>query len=180
MQKQVEKFGHVWTAKRTGYYQSTKEIDGKRRWLHQWTWQLENGLQSRGYEVHHKDHNKDNNDISNLELLTTEEHAEHHKREAWVLRSDENRKKNSEQLGSIRHLATEWHRSDEGREWHREHRIAMGGAPFVKNKQRTCSFCGTELMHWRPVGVVYCNRKCEYGAYRERHKNTIKNSSLHQ
>ena len=93
MHKQVEKFGHKWTEKSTGYYQSTQDIEGKRRWLHQWTWQKENGPQPRGYEVHHKDHNKHNNELSNLELLTAEEHAEHHREDAWVLRNEENREK---------------------------------------------------------------------------------------
>ncbi len=40
----------------------------------------EAGFDVRGMHVHHRDHDKTNNDLSNLDLLTPTEHAEHHGR----------------------------------------------------------------------------------------------------
>lgn len=36
--------------------------------------------------VHHKDHNRANNDISNLEIMTRAEHTRLHARERWAKR----------------------------------------------------------------------------------------------
>ena len=47
--------------------------------LHRFIWQYVNGEIPDGYEIHHRDLNHDNNDISNLQLLTTEEHKQLHK-----------------------------------------------------------------------------------------------------
>lgn len=38
----------------------------------------EAGFDVHGMHVHHRDHDKTNNDLSNLELLTPAQHAEHH------------------------------------------------------------------------------------------------------
>ncbi len=58
-----------------GYYRRT---DGNRNWLHQDVWEFSNGPVPQGYEIHHKDQNKINNDIANLECLTPTEHAAKH------------------------------------------------------------------------------------------------------
>jgi len=49
--------------------------------LHCCVWEQYNGEIPKGYEVHHKDHNKDNNDISNLELMIRAEHRKLHSAE---------------------------------------------------------------------------------------------------
>jgi hypothetical protein len=41
--------------------------------------------------VHHKDENKQNNDISNLEIMTLEEHQKHHNRLKEIIRGDRGR-----------------------------------------------------------------------------------------
>jgi len=53
---------------------SNKEVN-----YHVWVW--ENYYKKRvpkGYVIHHKDGNPKNNDISNLECMTTEEHKRYH------------------------------------------------------------------------------------------------------
>ena len=54
--------------------------------MHRFVWAYFNGEIPGGYEIHHRDFNKENNDISNLELLTEAEHrkihAEHKKNRA--------------------------------------------------------------------------------------------------
>lgn len=52
---------------------------------HQVVWCLYNNV-SRvpdGYNIHHKDHNKRNNAIENLELMTASEHTLYHKPTRW-------------------------------------------------------------------------------------------------
>ena len=64
--------------RKTGYYLSSKKIDGKRKRLHVFVWEAANGEVPSGYEVHHIDQNKDNNDINNLVLLSVAEHRKLH------------------------------------------------------------------------------------------------------
>jgi HNH endonuclease. len=80
MEKSIKYDGYTWTKKPRGYYQSTVRCtDGSRKnWLHQYVYEQVNGSIPEGYEVHHKDHNKENNDISNLELLSPAEHQAEH------------------------------------------------------------------------------------------------------
>lgn len=75
---QVERYGHKWTRKRNGYYQSTVAIDGARRWLHQYTYTREVGAITPGWHVHHRDHDKDNNAPENLECLSPGSHEAAH------------------------------------------------------------------------------------------------------
>jgi len=63
------------TVNRDGYYESTV-VD--RLMLHNHNWEKVNGKIPKGYELHHKDLNKLNNDIANLQLVTPKEHTEIH------------------------------------------------------------------------------------------------------
>ena len=67
--------------KQTGYYLSTSKINGRRQRLHRYIYEKYYGKIPKGYDVHHIDHNKDNNDISNLKLVTAKEHKKIHARE---------------------------------------------------------------------------------------------------
>ena len=55
---------------KTGYYLNSTI----RQRLHRYVWEFYNGPIPKGYHIHHKDFNKANNDISNLQLLSLEEH----------------------------------------------------------------------------------------------------------
>lgn len=70
----VEFFGHS-----TGYYKALandKYPVGSR--LHRIIYEQYYGSILEGYEIHHKDFNKSNNDITNLECLTISEHRKLH------------------------------------------------------------------------------------------------------
>lgn len=90
----------------------------KKKWLHQYVWFVENGIQEHGYSVHHKDRNKDNNSISNLELLSKAEHSTEHGKESRARNLSESGVKI---LEKARTEAKKWHKSKEGREWHIKH-----------------------------------------------------------
>lgn len=87
--------------------------------LHREIWKFYNGPIPEGAVVHHADGNPLNNDPDNLVLMDAGDHASHHHKGQC---SDAQRS----HLDAIRHLAAEWHRSDEGREWHRQHARRQG------------------------------------------------------
>lgn len=56
----------------------TKKVGGK-NWLeHRWVWTQANGPIPDGYQIHHIDHDGFNNDLSNLELVSTKDHGLKH------------------------------------------------------------------------------------------------------
>lgn len=67
--------GLKFTINRDGYYECTT-VD--RLMLHNYNWEKVNGKIPSGYELHHKDLNKINNDVSNLMLVTPKEHTKIH------------------------------------------------------------------------------------------------------
>lgn len=74
----VEYGGVTYSVGTQGYMRSTT---GDRHLLHRRVWQEANGTIPPGYDIHHRDHNKLNNDLGNLQLLTKAEHASLHAEE---------------------------------------------------------------------------------------------------
>lgn len=76
----------------------------------------------KGFNIHHKDGNTFNNDISNLECVNTKEHLSKHGKNNW--QNKEFRENGIKQLNSIRDKAKEWHKSKAGLEWHQKIKYA--------------------------------------------------------
>ena len=55
----------------SGYYQGQTK-------MHRYVWERFFGKIPDGYVVHHKDRNPENNDIANLQVLSTDDHAKVH------------------------------------------------------------------------------------------------------
>ena len=66
---------NIWISKR-GY--PCIWIDGKEIKLHIYVWEKANGNKPKGYDIHHKDLDKRNYKLSNLELLNPSEHRRIH------------------------------------------------------------------------------------------------------
>ncbi len=64
--------GQTYTLRDNGYYAGTT---GDRPLLHRDVWESVHGPIPDGYDIHHRDHDKTNNDIANLECLPKAEHA---------------------------------------------------------------------------------------------------------
>lgn len=64
--------GCKYTVNHNGYYRKTY---GDRQLMHRDVWEYHNGPIPEGWDVHHKDENKANNDISNFECLPKAEHT---------------------------------------------------------------------------------------------------------
>ncbi len=69
--------GIEWTLYRENDYYWTL-IGGVRVYLHRYIWEQKYGRIRRGCVVHHIDHNKHNNDISNLQMVTIKQHRRLH------------------------------------------------------------------------------------------------------
>lgn len=122
--------------------------------LHVEIWRATYGDVPPGHHVHHRDENPLNNDIGNLECLPHSAHASLH----GQTRTDAERAHLAEILSRVRPLAVEWHRSDEGREWHKEHaKVSILTRPKLA---RTCEYCGAE--YWaRQSYARFCSTLCK-------------------
>lgn len=61
-----------------GYIRYARDEDGRQRFEHSLIWEKHHGKIPLGMQIHHKDFNKLNNDIENLQLVTPLEHKRFH------------------------------------------------------------------------------------------------------
>ena len=144
-------------------YPNEKYFSRGRKRLHRVVWETFNGPIKKGYEVHHKDHNTKNNNISNLELIETSEHRSFHTN---LVDKNELR----ERMNYARIFASEWHKSEEGRKWHSE----QAKQSYEKREYKTliCEVCKKEY-ETRHTGVSkYCHNNCKAKALRARRRQS--------
>lgn len=128
--------------------------------LHREIWKFHNGEIPDGYHIHHIDENPHNNAIENLACIPEKEHRQYH---ADTL-SEERREASRQQINSVRHLASEWHGSEEGREWHRQHAL---NSNFGKGEpiDYICQVCQTPYQSTKQTNAKFCSNNCK-SAYR--------------
>ncbi len=152
-----------------GYYLGN--VDGKPIRLHRYVWLTERGKIPKGYHVHHIDHDASNNDISNLELLHYyKHHSQHMKEPKRILQS-----KTVLEL-NVRPQAIKWHKSKDGRAWHKEQWQNTLGTKLEKNIEKTCEVCGNSYL----VNSIcanrsrFCSNNCKSAYRRKSGKDDIK------
>ena len=130
--------------------------------LHRDVWEFYKGPIPEGMHIHHIDGNTANNDISNLECCTKDAHwDEHRARIAERGRSE----KQIRHLNSIRDKAAEWHRSEEGKAWHREHAKQSLAKTWGKPRKflsltKLCAWCGIEIQA-KTERKRFCSAGCQ-------------------
>lgn len=129
-------------------------------YLHRQVWKDNYGEIPKGFQVHHKDHNPANNDISNLELLPIRKHRVLHKTEI----SDEERDRRRRQAVAANPYAKAWHSSAEGIEWHKANGVKVweNRDPF----ERVCIECG-KTFTTKTYHQEYCSNACKSNARRK-------------
>jgi hypothetical protein len=148
--------------KKTGYFLCAKPTHGKRMRLHRAVWEHYHGAIPNGHHIHHKDENKDNNELENLELLGESDHMKWH-------RLNMDAEKRAQLILSLaekaRPMASEWHGSDAGKEWHKKH--------YERFKDRLhqqhvgmCVQCGKEFSSSSSISR-FCSNNCK-SAYRRK------------
>ena len=148
---------------KTGYYLATKPTyQGKRERLHCYVWRYFNGPVPEGFHVHHVDENKSHNNIENLMCIPGELHTKYHLNE-YV---ENNYSKMIENLNkNVRPKASEWHRSEAGREWHREHYAESLWK--IRPALCVCQVCGKEYFSKQKGYSKFCSNNCK-SAYRRK------------
>lgn len=148
--------------KKTNYYLSSSNIGNKRKRLHVYVWEYYNGNIPIGYHVHHKDENKFNNEISNLEILTGSQHSKLHGSELTEEKKIIMRKNLIENAIP---KSKEWHKTEAGRIFHKKHYENV-----LKNRKKEkliCSHCGNNFEAFtNPTrNNNFCSNACK-SAYR--------------
>ena len=133
--------------------------------LHRDVWVFHNGPIPEGHQIHHIDENTANNDISNLECLSFKHHRAEHL-EQYIARGKS--PKQLAHLAAINHKAKAWHKSEEGRAWHRDvcakhldkarANKRIGDARLIRGT-RQCEWCGTEF-EFRSIRKFQCSNAC--------------------
>lgn len=142
--------------KETGYYLSSKKINGKRKRLHVYMWEYFKGDIPEGLNIHHKDGDKSNNTIENFELMTNSKHSEHHSNELVKSNYD---KIVSNLKEKALPKAIEWHKSEEGIKWHKEN-YEKSKFDFHILRQYKCIVCGKSFESTQ-MKSKYCSNKCK-------------------
>ena len=156
-------YGRTWRR----YPQSPRRSDREYfksgcRYLHHFVWELFHGPRVKGKVIHHIDGNCQNNAIENLEEITPHEHMAHkHPLTKERLASQ------LELLEQIRPKAALWHKSPEGKEWHKEHARKNHFGQFVY-ADKECLFCGNKFTPKNST-QKFCSNKCK-SAWRRKEK----------
>lgn len=152
-----EKF---WIQSSGRYFQSGRK-GAPERLLHRKIWCDHHGSIPENYEVHHRDGNWRNNAISNLELRRKGEHQSEH----MLIRSADPaiRKQLLATLSLAREAASRWHKSSDGRAWHKLH-----GKRMWKNRTQhsaVCEKCGEQFQTYWPSKARFCSSSCSQSVY---------------
>ena len=150
--------------KKTGYFLNSNI----QKRLHIYVWEYNNGNIPKGYEIHHKDHDKNNNEIDNLDMLTKKEHMKIHSKELTKEQREWYKNNLSEKA---RPKAIEWHKSKKGREWHKKHYEEMKDKLKIR-EPKVCECCG-EYFIAKTINSRFCSNKCKSKWRRDNHLDDI-------
>ena len=142
---------------KTGYYLNSTI----RKRMHRYVWEFFNGEIPKEYDIHHKDGNKSNNDISNLEMLAKSEHRKYHSEHL----TDECKAKLRDNMNQkARPAAIMWHKSAAGNEWHKRH-YEQSKDKMHQKYWIACETCNTVFEGYK--NSRFCSNACK-SAYRRR------------
>ncbi len=137
--------------KKYGYWIST---DYPRIRAHRWVWISIHGLIPKGYEIHHKNEDKSDNRIENLELIHKSRHLSHH------MMDPKKKERAREHASRIRPMTKAWHASEEGRASHRLQALKSNFGNWGPFKY-TCQICSKEYESKKISNTKFCSNACK-------------------
>lgn len=135
--------------------------------LHRDVWRQAFGEIPEKCHIHHKDSNTSNNAISNLECLQDSDHWKqtHADRKARGHKTTFNE--------SAREKAAAWHKSEEGKLWHKRHAERVQSWTKWKRVEKDCPICNKKfdgIERKNGHEQKYCSPNCKATAYRRNKK----------
>lgn len=160
--------GVRWYERESGYYSNSR-----RGLLHRWVWRMERGDIPNGMQVHHVNHNRGDNRIENLELVTRAEHLRIHARDSeWHRKGAKAAWANAEWREFICQHCGGVGRT---RTFRKEVRYCSERCRNVASRpraQRVCSVCGAQFECPARNPARTCSRRCtSVYAYQQRSKS---------
>jgi HNH endonuclease len=147
MEKYKEYNGNKFRLNAQGYYVRLISI-----LLHRDVWEYHYGKIPEGYQIHHKDGDKLNNEIENLECI---EHSEHVKKH-W----DENKDYLTEKVRKNIKTAQRWRSTNEGKKYYSKHsKDVWKNSP---KHYRKCVNCKKDYECYERALSKFCSRKCAH------------------
>ncbi len=150
--------------KKSGYWISTDYgKNNPRVRAHQWVWINYHGPIPKGYHVHHRNEDKSDNRIENLELIHKSRHASYH------MSSAERKLKSALVCDKIRPLTKVWHASEEGKTWHKLHALKNKFGKW-EDKEYQCKHCANKFTSSKKFGngTLFCSNACKSAWRRKR------------
>ena len=151
-------FGKTFWKQKDGYWVNNMPIHAQR-----WVWINYHAAIPQGMDIHHKDGDKSNNEIDNLEMLNRSDHLKRH----WANGTFdvEQRRK---QLGEAR----KWLKTPEGRI--RQKKDALESWEKRKPIKKICAHCANEFCAFYER-AKFCSDPCTYQFRRKNSANPIQN-----
>ncbi len=146
-------------------YPTEKYFKCHRWYMHQDVWKFHNGTIPKGFHVHHKDGNRWNNELSNLELKEANKHLSEHVKKRFA----ENPEFVKQFYAKGIEAAKQWHKSPEGIEWHRKHAEKCKFGQKRDWGVANCLQCGKEF-NKNTSHAKFCHPNCKAKNLRERRK----------
>jgi hypothetical protein len=135
--------------------------------LHRDVWTSAFGQIPKGCHIHHRDSDPSNNQLSNLECVPANKHLS----DTWRIRAERGDEGHGVFNETARERAAEWHRSEEGRLWHKRHAQRVKSWTKWKREDRPCDHCGTvfqALVRKSGHSQRFCSEVCKAANYRKR------------
>ena len=137
--------------KKTGYWISSNCPKIR---AHRWVWINHHGSIPKGYHIHHRNEDKSDNRIENLELIHGIRHVSYH------MSTPERKEFSRNQANRVRHLTKKWHASEEGKAWHSYHAIKNNFGNWEPQKFK-CELCGKEFLSKKLSNTKFCSNNCK-------------------
>ena len=154
--------GVSWHKRPSGHYHNKR-----RGYLHRFIWQEKHGQIPHGFVIHHIDHDVNNNDISNLALMSKSDHQRHHaigrvgtERQREVARENLKRARHPKQAACI-HCANQFISTASGQpgKFCSTRCLELWRVNAFKPEIRKCIVCSSEYLAKKSF-QRYCCKRC--------------------